>query len=212
MRLFIALNIPEGIKDRIADEILPLVPKRDFKAVEKENLHVTLGFIGESDEGRMEKIKKGLEKINYKKFNARIKGAGNFGTRVLWLGIEEGAQEISEIAKLAMDRAGMHDEKQQFRLFVQTWAGGTLFGRMGTTVVPLTGNKQHTSGYYAKFHPHITLARNRDAKPAEFYNVLEKASKAGFVEEFEAKAVSLMESTLTPAGARYREIYRKEFS
>jgi RNA 2',3'-cyclic 3'-phosphodiesterase len=90
MRLFIALNFDDAVKDKIcaATEMLrPHTAGGNFTL--RENLHLTLVFIGEST--RLEAVKSAMNSINGKEFTLIIKDFGSFSSdngKVCWLGIE----------------------------------------------------------------------------------------------------------------------------
>jgi len=96
MRVFIAIDLPDSIKDRIYQEIKNIKGVRG-KFVEKENLHITLKFLGELQPNLVEKIKKELEIIKFQKFEIEVYGFGNFNNRVLWFGIKRGYEKIMEL-------------------------------------------------------------------------------------------------------------------
>ena len=90
VRCFIALELdPEVIS--FMGEIQNLIKKKNFfygKFTETENLHLTLKFLGEIEEEKIEAVKKRLEKIKFKKFEASLGGLGVFINRynsILWL-------------------------------------------------------------------------------------------------------------------------------
>ncbi len=63
MRLFIGIEIPEKIKKKISKEIEKLKKRYPtFRWVRPENYHITLLFLGEVKEDKVEKIKKRLER------------------------------------------------------------------------------------------------------------------------------------------------------
>jgi 2'-5' RNA ligase len=95
MRVFVALDIDDGIRARIArflDGVRGFAP--DARWVRPESLHVTLKFIGEKPEEDVEKIKLTLETITAEKFATNFRGYGFFpgarAPRVFWVGIEAG--------------------------------------------------------------------------------------------------------------------------
>ena len=95
MRLFVALDIDDAIRGRIArflDGVRGFAP--DARWVRPESLHVTLKFIGEKPEEELDKIKRALEMIAAKKFEMNFRGYGFFpgarAPRVFWVGIEAG--------------------------------------------------------------------------------------------------------------------------
>jgi len=65
-RLFLAINLPEGIKEQIADLVIKLEKSnknKPIKWVEKENFHLTLHFLGDVPEEKILEINKSLEPI-----------------------------------------------------------------------------------------------------------------------------------------------------
>lgn len=88
-RCFIAVNLPEEIKEKIGK----LAEKLDvdgIKPVETNNLHITLKFLGEIDDETIGKIENTLDKIKLDKFNISIEGIGVFPNenyvKVVWIG------------------------------------------------------------------------------------------------------------------------------
>lgn len=75
MRTFIAIEIPEKIKREI-EKIQNQLPEFDGKLTKRENLHLTLKFLGEVDEEKIEKVKEKLKEIKYKGFEAKLDKIG----------------------------------------------------------------------------------------------------------------------------------------
>ena len=93
MRLFVALDIDSGIRERIArflDGVRGFAPEARW--VRPESLHVTLKFIGEKADDDIEKVKRQLQEITADGFEMNFRGYGFFpGTRmprVFWIGVE----------------------------------------------------------------------------------------------------------------------------
>jgi len=91
MRLFVALDIADEIRQRIArfmEGVREFAPEPRW--VRGESLHVTLKFIGETQ--KMEEIRAALETVTNSGFDLSFRGAGFFPTprsaRVFWVGIE----------------------------------------------------------------------------------------------------------------------------
>ena len=61
-RLFVAIDIPKELKEKINSELIQ--PLGEVKKVQKENLHITLAFIGDASESN--------EKIIIMPFSRRI--------------------------------------------------------------------------------------------------------------------------------------------
>jgi RNA 2',3'-cyclic 3'-phosphodiesterase len=100
MRIFVALDIDDSVRARIArflDGVRGFAP--DARWVRPESLHVTLKFIGEKSEEEIEKIESVLETIEAGAFDMSIRGYGFFpgarAPRVFWIGIEGGAKLTS---------------------------------------------------------------------------------------------------------------------
>ncbi|MEM1684249.1 MAG: RNA 2',3'-cyclic phosphodiesterase [Nanopusillaceae archaeon] len=112
MRVFIAIDLPEEIKNKIVSYYRE-IRGVNGKFVEKENLHITLKFIGELQPNIVEKISEELKNIKFSKFKIEIEGFGNFNNRVLWFGIKKGINEIitlkREIDK-ALKKFGFYEE------------------------------------------------------------------------------------------------------
>jgi len=93
MRLFVALDIDEAIRTRIA---LFLDGVRDFapeaRWVRPESLHVTLKFVGEKSDDAVATIKQSLATIDADAFALKFSGYGFFPSarapRVFWIGID----------------------------------------------------------------------------------------------------------------------------
>jgi RNA 2',3'-cyclic 3'-phosphodiesterase len=95
MRLFVALDIDDSIRGRIArflEGVRGFAP--DTRWVRPESLHVTLKFIGEKSEDDVEKIRRALGTIAADTFEMNFRGYGFFpgarAPRVFWVGIEGG--------------------------------------------------------------------------------------------------------------------------
>jgi 2'-5' RNA ligase len=95
MRLFVALDIDDAIRGRIArflDGVREFAP--DARWVRPESLHVTLKFVGEKSEDDVEKIKRALATIPGDGFALNFRGYGFFpgprAPRVFWIGSEGG--------------------------------------------------------------------------------------------------------------------------
>ncbi len=93
MRLFIALDISDAIRDRIArfiEGVSGFAP--DARWAKPESLHVTLKFIGEQPDSAVDQIKQALSTIESSAPEIHFRGYGFFPTaksaRVFWIGME----------------------------------------------------------------------------------------------------------------------------
>lgn len=107
MRLFVALDINDDIRDKITrflEGVREFSP--DAHWVRPESLHVTLKFIGEMPEEQLERIKNSLSTIEAEKIEMRIRGHGFFPSvrapRVFWIGIEADSR-LSMLASQVQD-------------------------------------------------------------------------------------------------------------
>lgn len=93
MRLFIAIEIPEDIKECI-DEMQKRIDDKNNKIrfVNKNNVHLTLKFLGEVQPNNLEEIKNNLKKIIFKAFSVVLNGVGVFPNEnhilVIWVGLK----------------------------------------------------------------------------------------------------------------------------
>ncbi len=93
MRCFIALDLPREAINEIV-KIQKLIKEKklfDGKLVDGENLHLTLKFLGEIDEKRIEEVERRLKEIKLDNFEASIGKVGVFPSRynsyirILWV-------------------------------------------------------------------------------------------------------------------------------
>jgi RNA 2',3'-cyclic 3'-phosphodiesterase len=104
VRIFIALDIPGEIRARMLEYIeraRALAPEARW--ARPEGLHVTLKFIGEVSEARVEQIKTALAAVKTEPFEVGFEKVGFFPTsksaRVFWIGVE-GGEAIPHLAAL----------------------------------------------------------------------------------------------------------------
>ncbi|MDP2480447.1 MAG: RNA 2',3'-cyclic phosphodiesterase [Candidatus Palauibacterales bacterium] len=176
MRLFIAINPPAAVRQLIHDGTASIresgLPAR---WVDTDHLHLTLKFLGEVREQRLQAVKDALLEAaaGCPPFELRLEGVGAFPSlrrpRVIWLGVE---------ATLPL-RALKHDVEH-------------AFARLGIDRASRA------------FHPHLTLGRARDqAQAGEFRELERLAARVEVRGGFEVQSVDLMRSRLGPGGTRY---------
>lgn len=104
IRCFIAVDIEDELKkqlEKVQEKIM--VCGADIKYVERENIHLTLKFLGEVEERRIEPIKRALLEVadKYTPFEIELGGIGVFPSpsylRVIWVGITRGQDKLGEI-------------------------------------------------------------------------------------------------------------------
>jgi 2'-5' RNA ligase len=191
MRLFVALDIDEHIRKRLAtfiEGVRGFGP--DARWVKAESLHVTLKFIGEWPNDAVKTIEQSLSTVAGNPIELRFHSYGFFPTeksaRVFWVGIAGGAP----LATLA------------------THVDETLSG---------LGIPRETRA----FSPHLTLARSAggsgapgwrkgDRMNAGFRRVQEKLATISDLDfgTMTAREFFLYQSQLSPKGSRYTKLAR----
>ena len=81
MRAFIAIDLPEGLRTSLHD-IAAKMPGR-LSAVTVSNIHLTLHFIGEINNEKIDAAKMVIDSIKIKKFEAKVKGLSFFGGKAV---------------------------------------------------------------------------------------------------------------------------------
>ncbi|MGF1561610.1 MAG: RNA 2',3'-cyclic phosphodiesterase [Geminicoccaceae bacterium] len=116
-RLFIALDLPDDIKDSLLDLAMPLPATRWQGG---DQLHLTLRFLGEVDPGRIAPLTRALETVDVAPFAIQLKGLGHFPPRgeprVLWVGVEgrEPLERLRRAVSAALDEVGVDYERRKF--------------------------------------------------------------------------------------------------
>lgn len=118
MRLFVGLELPAEVKQRLA--MLARAGLPGARWVAPENYHVTLRFIGETPAHRAEEIDLGLAALTARGFPLAIGGIGTFakGGRPtsLWVGVErsEALERLQAKVETALQRLGLEPERRRF--------------------------------------------------------------------------------------------------
>src|SRR4051812_13408366 len=116
IRLFVALPLPEDV----TDSLLALeqgVPGARWST--REQLHLTLRFIGEVDGRDASAIDETLAAISAPPFTLQLKGVGAFGgknPRALWAGVaaNEALIHLQRKIESTIQRLGFHAEKRKY--------------------------------------------------------------------------------------------------
>jgi 2'-5' RNA ligase len=199
LRLFVALELPDTWKQALhalQDESqASLAAHPETKAVRvrwvrPEGIHLTLKFLGQVPQERLEKIDWALRNAVAEppRFDLTLGRAGSFSDRraprVIWAGITE---------PTSFGPRGILDTKlYQLAEAIETWFAAAGFPRERRS-----------------FAPHLTLARlPEDLSPQlrEAVAAITNASPAPRVSPFMVERVSLMRSQLSPGGARYERL------
>jgi 2'-5' RNA ligase len=117
VRTFIAVELPDEIRAKISGIQQTLGLKSGL--VSANNVHLTMKFLGDVQDAKVEKIKKALDGIKVAPFQAHVKGVGVFPNlgyiRIIWAGIAEGAEQfvgLSSAVESALVPLGFAKEKK----------------------------------------------------------------------------------------------------
>jgi 2'-5' RNA ligase len=105
-RLFVAVELPKKMRERITKELIETLT--NVKKVPTENLHITLCFIGDTNEAGEKEIIKRFSEIKFEPFNVLIGGVGQFDERVIWLSAE--SRELYSLAEGVSKTVGVDSE------------------------------------------------------------------------------------------------------
>ncbi|MBE9390515.1 RNA 2',3'-cyclic phosphodiesterase [Fervidicoccus fontis] len=184
VRTFVAIEVndPNVVSKIINIEEQMLSLKVPMKVVEKENLHITLAFIGEISEDTLQDAIEAIKEIEHTKIKAKLKGIGAFpnsnSPRVVWIGVDDKASiSIMELYKKVSSSLVAHK-------------------------VPFEREKDFT--------PHLTIARIKGRENikrlASFINEFSSIE----IGEVVFDKLKLKKSTLTPKGPIYDDILSKD--
>ena len=118
VRCFIALELSrEAIED--IEELQKLIKKKNLfygKFTEPENLHLTLKFLGEISEEKVEEVKKKLEEIKFGSFEVSLGEVGTFINRynsILWIKLNgKGIWDLQEMIDKKLEGLGFAKEER----------------------------------------------------------------------------------------------------
>jgi len=174
-RAFIAIDLEGGFG---AEKVLTELGTSgaDLKLVETKNLHLTLRFLGDTDESRVPDIRKAMEESvqGIAPFELGFRGLGVFPNpsyvRVVWIGLT-GAEPLSRIAERLDESLSNYG-----------------FGKEG------------------KFSPHLTVARVRSPRNRDrLVGLLNERANDDFGKLTVGK-IALKKSVLCSAGPTYTTV------
>jgi 2'-5' RNA ligase len=179
IRAFLAIDLGEEIRDRYGRSYaLEGARPRRLRWVRPENVHLTLRFLGDVPEDRLDPLRDRIATVTGRTaaFRATLGKAGCFGPcgapRVLWFSVGEGEVPLGDLTEAiegAVSTLGFEGEDR-----------------------PWTA--------------HLTVARNPDRVAWEGWErELESWGLAGMV--FDVREVVLFSSELRPQGPTYRRVW-----
>ena len=122
MRIFIGLDIPDEIRSRIGNymqSVRELAP--DARWVRIESVHVTLKFVGEAAESRVQAVQAALSQIQVPPFEIEFKNVGFFPTsrsaRAFWIGIHasEALPQLAGTIEQQLEKLGIAKEEKPYK-------------------------------------------------------------------------------------------------
>jgi RNA 2',3'-cyclic 3'-phosphodiesterase len=119
MRLFVALDLPWHLRQRVAALVGGGIPGARW--VPPENYHMTLRFIGEAPAHRAEEIDLALAGLRARGFSLTLAGLGTFAkggrSTALWVGVERNPQldHLQNKIETALQRIGWEPERRRFQ-------------------------------------------------------------------------------------------------
>ena len=116
-RLFVAVDLPEAAKDALSGVGFGLPGARWLP---REQLHVTLAFLGEVDGGQAQDVRDALRSVRGSPFALSLRGLGHFPlrgeARVAWAGLRanEPLLQIHRAVTRQIEHAGCELEHRKF--------------------------------------------------------------------------------------------------
>lgn len=179
IRSFVSIDLDD---DQVLSRVTSIISSLssiggDLKPVERNNIHLTLKFLGTVSQTRLTEVKSVLSQVKFESFPLEIKGAGAFPNlkrmNVIWVGVGEGWSRVEQI-------------------FEQT-----------EKLLQKLGYPRETR----PFSPHITIARVRSSrKTDEIAAFLGRLSSETFG-AFQADRIRLKQSVLRPSGPTYSTLF-----
>jgi 2'-5' RNA ligase len=182
MRLFVAAEIPEPVRDALGSLQSRLKPRiAGARWVPAATMHLTFKFIGEMPEARLPGLRAALGRAfpsaDLAPFELRVRGLGVFPSgrrpRVLWAGMTPSLAEMPQRVQQAVD------------------------GAAGSAGCPREDRP---------FKPHLTLARLGEGHSGPEVAALLAASAGEEWGSFEVNSLWLFQSVLHPGGAEHRRL------
>lgn len=182
-RLFVSLDLADSLSEAVREVQAPFATLPGIRITEPTQTHVTLKFLGETDEeqipGVIEALETAVEETGLSPFTARFGGLGVLPEfdyiSVIWIGAREGGTELTtvhEAVEAETVALGFEEERHDFT-------------------------------------PHATIARMDHAEAKEEVQaILEREDPD--VGAMNVSEITLTESELTPDGPAYTTLERIE--
>lgn len=181
-RVFCAIDLPRAICEKVmahSRRLREAVPEAQASWSRMDNIHLTLKFLGEIPQSRVELLSSAAAEAStgHGSFPLSVQRCGVFPThgepRVLWIGIEDSKGKLGELYRRLEDECAKTGFKKDAR--------------------PL--------------HPHLTVARLRKPQRARTLAAVHKAMEFDS-EEISVSELLVIRSELSSQGSRYTVISR----
>jgi 2'-5' RNA ligase len=193
MRLFVAIDLEDAIRQRIVrfvDGVAGFAP--DVRWMKPEALHLTLKFIGEFPEPKLEDLKSALAAVKSAPFDISFSGTGFFPTpkaaRVFWIGVHAD-DPLQNLAAAADDAAAKHGAEREARAHTPH----LTLARAGSGK-PSRGKDDKPNNRFQKLRERL-----EKMPPPDFGTMT-------------ARELYLYQSKLSPRGSEYTKLKRFAFS
>ena len=186
MRLFVAIDINKVGVEKLQNYLSNKFKfnPRNVKPIKRENLHITIKFLGEKTDIETKDIMDDLTRIHFDSFKMLFDKMGVFphmrSPRIIWLGLDDQSNKK------------LNDIYFQINNVLKKYDNGD-------------NNSERKNSYgNQKFFPHLTIFRihNNHVIP----NFLSSLSDRLILEEEEVNTISLKKSTLSPNGSVYSDL------
>src|SRR5215471_1239748 len=182
MRLFIALDIPEDVRERLREYVERVrIYAPEARWTRLESLHVTLKFIGEVNDAKVQEVKTALTHVTAQPFQVDFKEIGFFpnprSPRVFWAGVtaSDALPQLASAIEGSVEKIGILREKRAY-------------------------------------HAHLTLARAPETGASrQCFRLLQERIEAETSPQFgtmTAQEFLLYQSQIMRGGARYTKLQR----
>jgi len=193
MRLFVGIDLDEPIRQKIVrfvEGVAGFAP--DVRWMKPEALHLTLKFIGESPQARLEGLKAALAGVKSSAFDISFSGIGFFPTskaaRVFWVGVhaDERLPKLATAVDDAVAKLGVEREARAYTPHLTLARPGS--GR------PSRGTEDKPKNRFQKLRERLETM-----PPPDFGTMT-------------AREFYLYQSKLSPRGSDYTNLERFAFS
>jgi RNA 2',3'-cyclic 3'-phosphodiesterase len=180
VRCFVALDLPEPVRNHVANVVRPLCERFALRAVPAAQLHVTLVFAGDIDHETVDALAANVRALDLPPLSLQLQRLGHFPPRgiprVLWVGLGGDVGELGELQQhlaAAAAELGVEREKRGFT-------------------------------------PHVTFARvTSEFGALALVDALQQQSAELRQKPFAPTQLALYASELTPRGPIHRPLVRR---